>query len=167
MKRVQEKVISEGAVKLTLIPSDSIAMNTNAKRKKSSAAVTEKNGFLLLEISLSQDSLPQLPHLRNPALLDGIEDLTGLNYLHEPGVLQCLRYRYSQKTIYTYSGIVLIAVNPFARVPLYGPEIVKAYSGRRKGELEPHLFAIAEDAFRCMTMEDSRNQAIIVSGESG
>jgi myosin-5 len=51
-----------------------------------------------------------------------------------------------QRIIYTYSGIVLIAVNPFDRVSLYEPDIIQQYSGKRRGELEPHLFAIAEDA---------------------
>jgi myosin-5 len=59
---------------------------------------------------------------------------------------------------------VLIAVNPFQRVTLYGPEIIQAYSGRRKGELEPHLFAIAEDAYTRMSKE-GQGQTIIVSGE--
>jgi myosin heavy subunit len=58
----------------------------------------------------------------------------------------------------------LIATNPFARVPLYEPEIIQKYSGSRRGDLEPHLFAIAEDAYRCM-IRDNKNQTIIVSGE--
>ncbi len=49
---------------------------------------------------------------------------------------------------------------------LYGPEIIQAYTGRRKGELEPHLFAIAEDAHTNMR-KDHTGQTIIVSGESG
>jgi myosin-5 len=69
-----------------------------------------------------------------------------------------------QRIIYTYSGIVLIAVNPFDRVSLYEPDIIQQYSGKRRGELEPHLFAIAEDAYRCMIREQS-NQTIVVSGE--
>lgn len=69
-----------------------------------------------------------------------------------------------QHLIYTYSGIVLIAVNPFDRVALYDPDIVQQYSGKRRGELEPHLFAIAEDAYRCMIREQM-NQTIVVSGE--
>lgn len=69
-----------------------------------------------------------------------------------------------QHNIYTYSGIVLIAANPFARVQLYEPDIIQQYSGRRRGELEPHLFAIAEDAYRCMIREQA-NQTIVVSGE--
>lgn len=57
-------------------------------------------------------------------------------------------------------------MNPFQRVTLYGPEIIQAYTGRRKGELEPHLFAIAEDAHTRMK-RDNIGQTIIVSGESG
>lgn len=79
-------------------------------------------------------------------------------------VLHTIRNRYAQHSIYTYSGIVLIAMNPFQRVTLYGPEIIQAYSGRRKGELEPHLFAIAEDAYTAMSSE-GQGQTIIVSGE--
>jgi myosin V len=79
-------------------------------------------------------------------------------------VLHTIRNRYAQHSIYTYSGIVLIAVNPFQRVTLYGPEIIQAYSGRRRGELEPHLFAIAEDAYTAMRKE-GMGQTIIVSGE--
>lgn len=61
----------------------------------------------------------------------------------------------------------MIALNPFANVSsLYGPEIIQAYAGRRKGELEPHLYAIAQDAYSAM-IRDGRNQTIIVSGESG
>lgn len=59
---------------------------------------------------------------------------------------------------------MLIAVNPFQRVTLYGPEIIQAYSGRKRGELEPHLFAIAEDAYTAMRKE-GMGQTIIVSGE--
>ena len=81
-----------------------------------------------------------------------------------PLVLHTIRNRYAQHSIYTYSGIVLIAMNPFQRVTLYGPEIIQAYSGRRKGELEPHLFAIAEDAYTAMS-RDGTGQTIIVSGE--
>ena len=79
-------------------------------------------------------------------------------------VLHTIRNRYAQHSIYTYSGIVLIAVNPFQRVTLYGPEIIQAYSGRRRGELEPHLFAIAEDAYTAMR-KNGIGQTIIVSGE--
>ncbi|KAG0364687.1 Myosin type-2 heavy chain 1 [Gamsiella multidivaricata] len=118
----------------------------------------------LAKIKESNDTI--LPPLRNPPLLEGTEDLTNLSYLNEPAVLSNIRTRYSHCNIYTYSGIVLIAANPFARVNLYSQDIIQAYSGRRRGELEPHLFAIAEDAYRCM-IRDEKNQTIVVSGESG
>ncbi|KAF7294483.1 Myosin motor domain-containing protein [Mycena kentingensis (nom. inval.)] len=122
-----------------------------------------------------------LPPLRNPQLLDGADDLATLSILNEPSspvlfqvlspshsllVLHGVQARYAQRKIYTYSGIVLLAVNPFEPVPLYTPEIVKSYIGRMRGELEPHLFAVAEDAFAAMSL-DGKGQTIIVSGESG
>ncbi|KAG1832745.1 myosin 5 [Suillus variegatus] len=107
-----------------------------------------------------------LPPLRNPPLLETADDLATLSHLNEPSVLHTIRNRYAQHSIYTYSGIVLIAVNPFQRVTLYGPEIIQAYSGRKRGDLEPHLFAIAEDAYTAMAKE-GMGQTIIVSGESG
>ncbi|KAG0015206.1 Myosin type-2 heavy chain 1, partial [Podila clonocystis] len=118
----------------------------------------------LAKIEESKNEL--LPPMRNPPLLEGTEDLTNLSFLNEPAVLSNIKTRYSHCNIYTYSGIVLIAANPFARVNLYSQDIIQAYSGRRRGELEPHLFAIAEDAYRCM-IRDEKNQTIVVSGESG
>ncbi|KAI9476139.1 MAG: P-loop containing nucleoside triphosphate hydrolase protein [Benjaminiella poitrasii] len=118
----------------------------------------------LTEIEKTNGS--KLPPLRNPPKMEYTDDLTNLSYLNEPAVLNTIRTRYMQRLIYTYSGIVLIAVNPFDRVALYDPDIVQQYSGRRRGELEPHLFAIAEDAYRCMIREQM-NQTIVVSGESG
>lgn len=58
------------------------------------------------------------------------------SYLNEGSVLSSIRTRYAEKgQIYTYSGIVLVAVNPFAAVPLYEPNLVQAYAGKRKGEV--------------------------------
>lgn len=116
--------------------------------------------------ALEKSGVDALPPLRNPPLLEAADDLTSLSHLNEASVLHTILNRYQQRTIYTYSGIVLIAVNPFFNLNLYSPEIIQAYAGRRKGELEPHLFAVAEDAYRCM-IRDRKNQTIVVSGESG
>ena len=116
------------------------------------------------------EGLAALPPLANPASLEMTEDLTNLSHLHEPAVLHTIRKRYEARQIYTYSGIVLVAVNPFAPVSMYSNSHVQIYAGRRKGEIEPHLFAIAEEAYRCMVgtaSEPGGNQTIIVSGESG
>ncbi|KAI9746521.1 MAG: Myosin type-2 heavy chain 1 [Claussenomyces sp. TS43310] len=117
--------------------------------------------------ALQDDSNTTLPPLMNPTMLEASDDLTNLSHLNEPAVLQAIRLRYSQKEIYTYSGIVLIATNPFARVDsLYVPGMVQVYAGKQRATQAPHLFAIAEEAFADM-LRSGRNQTIVVSGESG
>ncbi|KAL9587715.1 MAG: hypothetical protein Q9212_000006 [Teloschistes hypoglaucus] len=117
--------------------------------------------------TLSRDGDASLPPLMNPSILEASDDLTSLSHLNEPAVLQAIRLRYSQKEIYTYSGIVLIATNPFAKVDsLYVPGMVQVYAGKQRSSQAPHLFAIAEEAFSDM-LRDTKNQTIVVSGESG
>lgn len=66
-------------------------------------------------------------------------------------VLYNLRVRFEQSgTVYTYCGIVLVAINPYQSMPIYGNEIAAAYSGRQPGDLDPHIFAIAEEAYARM-----------------
>ncbi|XP_058724156.1 myosin-7-like [Vicia villosa] len=98
---------------------------------------------------------------------NGVEDMTRLAYLHEPGVLQNLQIRYTLNDIYTYTGNILIAVNPFQRLPhLYATSTMAKYKGAAFGEQSPHPFAIAGYAYRKMINEE-KSQAILVSGESG
>ncbi|ONM05602.1 myosin1 [Zea mays] len=87
-----------------------------------------------------------------------------LSYLSEPSVLYNLQYRYSKDMIYTKAGPVLVAVNPFKKVSLYGNEYIDAY--RNKSMDSPHVYAIA-DAALCEMKRDEVNQSIIISGESG
>ncbi|GER24910.1 myosin-11 [Striga asiatica] len=97
----------------------------------------------------------------------GVDDMTKLSYLHEPGVLQNLATRYQLNEIYTYTGGILIAINPFQRLPhLYDSGMMEQYKGAPFGELSPHVFAIADMAFRAMVHEGKSN-SILVSGESG
>lgn len=97
----------------------------------------------------------------------GVDDMTKLSYLHEPGVLQNLSTRYELNEIYTYTGNILIAVNPFQRLPhLYDTHMMEQYKGAAFGELSPHVFAIADVSYRQMINEGKSN-SILVSGESG
>uniref|UniRef100_A0A2N9IDG3 Myosin motor domain-containing protein n=1 Tax=Fagus sylvatica TaxID=28930 RepID=A0A2N9IDG3_FAGSY len=97
----------------------------------------------------------------------GVDDMTRLAYLHEPGLLQNLRCRYDISEIYTYTGNILIAVNPFRRLPhLYDNHMMEQYKGAAIGELSPHPFAIADAAYRLM-INEGISQSILVSGESG
>uniref|UniRef100_A0A8C5AG56 Myosin VB n=1 Tax=Gadus morhua TaxID=8049 RepID=A0A8C5AG56_GADMO len=108
-----------------------------------------------------------LPFLRNPDILVGENDLTALSYLHEPAVLHNLKVRFLESNhIYTYCGIVLVAINPYEQLAIYGEEVINAYSGQNMGDMDPHIFAVAEEAYKQMA-RDERNQSIIVSGESG
>uniref|UniRef100_A0A4W3JVA4 Myosin VC n=1 Tax=Callorhinchus milii TaxID=7868 RepID=A0A4W3JVA4_CALMI len=108
-----------------------------------------------------------LPPLRNPDILVGENDLTALSYLHEPAVLHNLRVRFvDSKLIYTYCGIILVAINPYKQVPIYGDAIIHAYSGQNMGDMDPHIFAVSEEAYKQMA-RNNKNQSIIVSGESG
>ncbi|BFZ14098.1 hypothetical protein BsWGS_17137 [Bradybaena similaris] len=108
-----------------------------------------------------------LPHLRNPEILIGENDLTSLSYLNEPEVLYNLKVRFAEQSlIYTYCGIVLVAINPYEYLDIYSNDIIQAYSGQDMGAMDPHIFAVAEEAFKQMSRFD-RNQSIIVSGESG
>ncbi|KAL9686540.1 hypothetical protein QQ045_024001 [Rhodiola kirilowii] len=106
-------------------------------------------------------------HLKEEIPPSGVDDMTKLAYLHEPGVLHNLAVRYEQNIIYTYTGNILIAVNPFQRLPpLYDTDVMEQYKGAQLGKLSPHVFAIADVAYRAMTDEGKRN-SILVSGESG
>uniref|UniRef100_UPI0037E98C11 unconventional myosin-Vc n=1 Tax=Semicossyphus pulcher TaxID=241346 RepID=UPI0037E98C11 len=112
-------------------------------------------------------SKPQLPPLRNPDILVGENDLTALSYLHEPAVLHNLKVRFVEsRIIYTYCGIILVAVNPYKQLHIYGDAIIHAYSGQNMGDMDPHIFAVAEEAYKQMA-RNHKNQSIIVSGESG
>ncbi|KAM7264663.1 hypothetical protein ACFE04_002346 [Oxalis oulophora] len=97
----------------------------------------------------------------------GVDDMTKLAYLHEPGVLHNLACRFTLNEIYTYTGNILIAVNPFQRLPhLYDIHMMEQYKGATFGELSPHLFAVADTCYRAM-INDHGCQSILVSGESG
>ena len=105
---------------------------------------------------------------------DGMEDMTRLNYLHEPALLNNLRHRFGRDHVYTYTGKICIAVNPFnwqVSKPLYEEAVLRTYRGQQLGDQKPHVYAIAEDAYQRLIEGADRqrvaNQSILVSGESG
>uniref|UniRef100_A0A674E0J1 Myosin VA n=1 Tax=Salmo trutta TaxID=8032 RepID=A0A674E0J1_SALTR len=143
----------------------SAELTKNYKHGDSTLHLTLEDG-MDIEHKLD-DKTKNLPHLRNPDILVGENDLTALSYLHEPAVLHNLKVRFTDsKLIYTYCGIVLVAINPYENLPIYGSDIINAYSGQNMGDMDPHIFAVAEEAYKQMA-RDERNQSIIVSGESG
>ena len=88
-------------------------------------------------------------------------------YLNEATLLNNIRQRYLKDKIYTYVANILIAINPYSVIKdLYAGPTIKAYQGRSLGTMPPHVFAIADKAFRDMKVV-KQSQSIIVSGESG
>ena len=56
-----------------------------------------------------------------------------LGHLNEPAVLHNLRKRYDVDLFHTYSGLFLVVVNPYKRLPIYTNEIIDIYRGRPQG----------------------------------
>lgn len=110
------------------------------------------------------------------------DDLTTLTHLHEPSVVYSLRRRYEEDVIYTATGPILIALNPFKSLPgLYNDVMMNDHwmvgEGVAKMQLEPHIYKNAHEAFRSMMQglemqtsgvaEAVADQSMLVSGESG
>ncbi|XP_041628118.1 myosin-4 isoform X1 [Vulpes lagopus] len=102
----------------------------------------------------------------NPPKYDKIEDMAMMTHLHEPAVLYNLKERYAAWMIYTYSGLFCVTVNPYKWLPVYNPEVVTAYRGKKRQEAPPHIFSISDNAYQFM-LTDRENQSILITGESG
>lgn len=53
-------------------------------------------------------------------------------------------------SVFGLLGIVLVAINPYENLPIYGTDIINAYSGQNMGDMDPHIFAVAEEAYKQM-----------------
>lgn len=102
----------------------------------------------------------------NPGKFDKADDMAELTHLNEPSVVHNLQQRYQADLIYTYSGLFLVAVNPYAPLPIYGKDYINIYKGRSREETKPHIFSMADEAFRNL-VDEGMNQSILVTGESG
>ncbi|XP_061791016.2 unconventional myosin-VIIb-like [Nerophis lumbriciformis] len=102
----------------------------------------------------------------HPTSVEGVDDMIKLGDMTEAGVLRNLLLRHKKGIIYTYTGSVLVAVNPYQFFPIYANDQMRLYRGKKLGELPPHIFAIAESCYFNMKRH-RRNQCCIISGESG
>ncbi|XP_057707925.1 unconventional myosin-Ib isoform X4 [Corythoichthys intestinalis] len=103
------------------------------------------------------------------SLLDnmiGVGDMVLLEPLTEDSFLENLRKRFDHNEIYTYIGSVVISVNPYRSLPIYSPEKVEEYRNRNFYELSPHIYALADEAYRSLRDQD-KDQCILITGESG
>jgi myosin heavy subunit len=102
----------------------------------------------------------------NPPKFEKCEDMVNLTFLNDASVFWNLKTRYQAKMIHTYSGLFVVVVNPYKRYPLYTYRVSKIYLGKRRNEVPPHLWAIAEGAYRGM-LQNKKDQAMLITGESG
>jgi len=96
-------------------------------------------------------------HPMNPPKFDGVDDCATLGNLNEPAVLYNLKLRYDTDIIYTYSGLFCVAVNPYKLIPIYTPEMIQHYIGKRKNEVPPHVFAMGDEAYRNLIQDKKIN----------
>jgi len=141
----------------------------------------EKEAFVLAEVTGREGDLVQVlkknsnekgeyklkeMHNVNPSpKYDNIEDMATFAYLNEPSVLNNLWQRYQKDDIYTYSGLFLVAVNPYHLLPIYTKDYIEKYKGKQRNDLPPHVYAVADEAYRSMLQNG--NQSMLVTGESG
>ncbi|NXJ23493.1 MYO1A protein, partial [Dicrurus megarhynchus] len=97
---------------------------------------------------------------------EAVGDLVLLDPLTEESLVQTLQERFRRHDIYTYIGNVVISVNPYQSLPIYTPEKVEEYHNCSFFAVKPHIYAIADDAYRSLRDRD-RDQCILITGESG
>lgn len=81
-----------------------------------------------------------------------------LTHLNEPSVIYNLYLRYMDNLIYTYSGLFLVAINPYKSLPIYNTNKIDFES--------PHIYSIARSTHKNL-IKNSKDQSILVTGESG
>ncbi|KAJ6650134.1 Unconventional myosin ID [Pseudolycoriella hygida] len=96
----------------------------------------------------------------------GVEDFVLLDEVTLENFLENIKVRFDSRKIYTYIGEVCVSMNPYRQMNIYGPDNVNKYKGRELFENTPHIFAIADAAYRAIKQRH-RDTCIMISGESG
>jgi myosin-5 len=139
-------------------------LQVGSEEKKSDGTIVEGETFL---VEKSEKKCVLIKTIREGDLHDGIEDMQRLQDVHEASLLHTLRVRLNSDKIYTWTGPILISVNPYFVFPsLYGMDQMRLYNNKSIEDNPPHVYAIGDAAYRQM-LQKSKNQSMIISGESG
>uniref|UniRef100_A0ACB8FX43 Unconventional myosin-Ig n=1 Tax=Sphaerodactylus townsendi TaxID=933632 RepID=A0ACB8FX43_9SAUR len=96
----------------------------------------------------------------------GKADFVLLDQVTMEEFMENLKLRFEKGRIYTYIGEVVVSVNPYKQMDLYGKDTIEQYRGRELYERPPHLYAVADAAYKAMKRR-AKDTCIVISGESG
>nr|CEL70079.1 TPA: myosin G, putative [Neospora caninum Liverpool] len=120
-----------------------------------------------LEVTLAKSDLAQVTPITDSRSLEGVPNVCVLGDVSEASVLHTIRVRYRRDEIYTNVGRIVLALNPFKYLPLYGPDFVRNYFGSAHVfDLPPHLFQVSAAAVKGLS-ERGKPQSTLITGESG
>ncbi|KPP74615.1 myosin-11-like [Scleropages formosus] len=150
------------AKKLVWIPSERLGFEAASIKEERGDEVLVELADGSRQITVSKDDIQKM----NPPKFSKVEDMAELTCLNEASVLHNLRERYYSGLIYTYSGLFCVVVNPYKMLPIYSEKIIEMYKGKKRHEVPPHIYAIADNAYRNM-LQDREDQSVLCTGESG
>ena len=89
----------------------------------------------------------------------GVSELSSLSSTEDTALLENTRQRYDASQIYTRSGRLLLAVNPYRKLNCYTDRVLEQYKAslQPQAELPPHVYAVASSAHLGM-MQNSQSQ---------
>lgn len=96
----------------------------------------------------------------------GVSDFVLLDNLTTETFIENLNLRFKHNKIYTYIGEVIVSVNPYKTLDIYGQGHMAEYRGREMFEVPPHVFSVA-DACQRVLRQQGRDTCVLISGESG
>jgi myosin-5 len=171
--------------KLVWVPATVLSVDSSGKvfRVRVQSPAREDEPAEERTVDLNDDGMPDsLPLQNGPAeeeeeaapaqtpktrVTVGAEDMCTLGHLHEPAIVYNVRERFYAKEPYTYTGKIVVAVNPYQWIKEhYSQELRDLYTQRPWDDMPPHVYATSAEAFHHMK-QHRLPQSILVSGESG
>ena len=83
-------------------------------------------------------------------------DLTLLDKIDSESVVEILDKRFQTGSPYTYIGEVVVSINPYRQLNIYGNEVINEYRAREMWEKQPHIFALAESVHQTIKVQHNR-----------